>query len=230
MSVKHSLVMIVAVVVALSTGVALAQITEYEIKQGTVVSVWGNDLVVKMADGTVKNFEVPDGFEFDVNGQMLPVSALKPGMELTAMIKTTSTPVDVYTTEVKQGEVLAASGRSVIIRHQEDGKAHKHTVDGDFPFWVNGEKKTVYDLKPGMKVTATIVSSHVEMVTDRDVAVMASGGAPAPKPAAKPAPAPAPAPAAPAMLPKTGSSLPLVGVAGIALILLGIGIAVIRRI
>jgi hypothetical protein len=219
--------MIVAMIIALSAGVALAQITEYEIKQGTVVSVWGNHLVVKMADGSIKDVEVPDGFEFDVNGQMLPVSALKPGMELTAAIKTTSTPVDVYTTEVKQGEVLAASGRSVIIRHQEDGKAHKHTVDGDFPFWVNGEKKTVYDLKKGMKVTATIVSSHVEMVTDRDVAVFASGGAPAAKPAAKPAPAPAPA--APAVLPKTASSLPLVGLAGVALILLGIGIALIRR-
>jgi LPXTG-motif cell wall-anchored protein len=219
--------MAVAAVMLLSAGVALAQITEYEIKQGTVVSVWGNHLVVEMADGTVKDVEVPDGFTFDVNGKMLPVTALKPGMELTALIKTTSTPVDVYTTEVKHGEVMAVSGRSVIIRH-EDGKARKHTVDGDFPFLVNGEEKTVYDLKSGMKVTATIVSSHVEMVTDRDVQVMASGGAPAPKPKARPAPAPAPA-AAPATLPKTGSTLPLVGFAGIALLLIGIGLAVIRR-
>lgn len=227
MSAKRMSVVVFALIVVMSAGVALAQVTEYEIKQGTVVSVWGNHLVVKMADGTVKDVEVPDGFEFDVNGQMLPVSALEPGMQLTAAIKTKSTPVDVYTTEVKHGEVLAVSGQSVIIRHQEDGKTRKHTVDGDFPFWVGGEKKTVYDLKKGMKVTATIVSSHVEMVTDRDVAVFASGGAPA---AAKPAAAKKPAPAAaPAMLPKTGSSLPLVGYAGVALLLLGIGIAVIRR-
>jgi LPXTG-motif cell wall-anchored protein len=179
-----------------------------------------------MADGSVKNVEVPPDFRFNVEGQMLPLSALKPGMELTALVKTTHSPMDVYTTEVKHGEVMAVSGRSVIIRTEEGTK--KHTVDGDFPFWVDGEKKTVYDLKKGMKVTATIVSHEIEMVTDRDVAVYAADDAPAAKaaPAKKAAKA---APAAPAMLPKTGSSLPLAGLIGLLALALSAGIAVLRR-
>ena len=50
----------------------------------------------------------------------------------------------------------------------------------------------------------------------------------APKPAPVPKPAPKPYTPPPA-LPSTGSQLPLVGLAGMVFILLGIGIGIIRR-
>ena len=224
MSVKNSVVFVMVVAIVAAAGLVAAQTTStLEIKRGTVVSVWGNDLVVKMSDGTTKHVEVPDGFEFNVDGRKLPVTALKPGMNLTAVIKTTTTPTEVKTTEIKKGVVVAASGRTVIIRSDEGTK--KYTVPGDFPFWVDGEQKTVYDLRKGNHITAKIVHTHVEIVTDRDAQVAASEPAKA-KPAA--APRRAAKPAAP-MLQKTGSSLPLVGLLGLLALAVGTGIGIIRR-
>jgi LPXTG-motif cell wall-anchored protein len=145
-------------------------------------------------------------------------------MNLTAVVKTTTRVEEVKTTEVKHGEVLAASGRTVIVRSAEGTK--KYTVPGDFPFWVNGEKKTVYDLKKGMNVTAHIVHTHVETVTERDAQVAASEPANA-KPAAAPRQAAKPATL---MLPKTGSSLPLLGLLGMLMLAISVGIGIIRRI
>jgi len=228
MSLNRRIVVLMIAVMLLGAGIALAQTTAFEVKRGTVISVWGNHLVVRLADGTLKDAEVPGDFLFDVDGKMLTVSALEPGMKLTQVVTTTTTPVEVKTTEVKRGEVMGTSGRTVIIRSQKEG-TKKFTVPSDFPFWVDGEKKTVYDLRKGMRVTAHIVHTHVEIVTDQHTQV-AAAGAPATRraPAAKRAPAPV-APA-PMVLPKTGSLLPLAGMAGIGLLLLGIGIGVVRRI
>ena len=71
------------------------------------------------------------------------------------------------------------------------------------------------------------MSDKKKEITEEEMKV--AGAAPrAPKakpvPVAKPA-APKPAP----VLPKTGSSLPLVGLAGLAALALGLGITVIRR-
>ena len=81
-----------------------------------------------------------------------------------------------------------------------------------------------------MKVSATIVHTSEETITEQHAAV--SGIAPAkPKPAAVPvvakaAPAPAPAPA---VLPHTGSSLPLAGLLGLLALAVSAGIGIIRR-
>jgi two-component system chemotaxis sensor kinase CheA len=89
------------------------------------------------------------------------------------------------------------------------------------------------NLQAGQYITAYIVSEGVEDVTEREVAVAGAApvkAAPAPAPAPAPVAAPAPKPAAPpAELPHTGSSLPLVGLTGLALLILGFGIAVLRR-
>ncbi len=227
MSVRQKIVCVVVVGIVAAAGLVSAQMTEtLEIKRGTVVSVWDNDLVVKMMDGATRHVEVPEGFTFMVNGEELPVSALKPGMNLTAIVVTATAPVEVQTTEVKKGQVLSVAGRTVVIRSEEGTK--KYTVPGDFPFWVDGQKKTVYDLRKGNYVTAEIVHTSVEMVTETEAVVAASEPA---KPAAPAAPA-APRAAAKTemrVLPKTGSSLPIFALAGGLLLLIGIGIGIIRR-
>ncbi len=173
MQVKRSVVFVMVAMIVAAAGFVAAQTTSsLEIKRGTVVSVWDNDLVVKMMDGETRHVEVPEGFMFNVDGQQLPVSALKPGMNLTAVIKTTTEPMTVKTTEVKQGKVLEVSGRTVIIRGRDGVK--KYTVPGDMPFIVDGEEKTVYELRKGMNVTAYIVHTHVETVTVTDRQVAAS--------------------------------------------------------
>lgn len=228
MQVKRSVVFVMVAVIFATAGLVAAQAsTTLEIKRGTVVSVWDNNLVVKMSDGETRHVEVPEGFTFTVDGKELLLSALEPGMRLTAVIKTTTEPKTVETTEVKSGEVLEVSGRTVMIRGPDGVK--KYTVDGDFPFLVNGKETTVYGLRKGMKVTAYIVHTHVETVTTTERQVIGST-----PPKAKAAPmraphAPKAAPAPAPVLPKTGSSLPLAGLMGLLLLAIGTGIGIIRR-
>jgi len=224
MSVKKSVLVVMAAVIILGAGFAAAQTTNYEIKQGTVVHVYGNHLVVKMSTGETKDVEVPEGFMFTVDGQSVPLSALKPGTKLTSTIKTTTTPQTVQTTEVKNAEVVKTWGNTVILRG-EDGKLKQfNRVPKDMVLTMDGKEINHRDLAAGMRVTATIVHESVVEITEKDVAV--AGQAPAkPKPVPVAAPAPAPAP----VLPKTASSLPLVGFGGIALLILAIGIGIYRR-
>ena len=76
---KRNVILALVAVVAMGAGLATAQTTTYEIKQGTVLHVDGNHLYVKMADGSVRDAEVPSDFMFEVDGKKVPVSALKPG-------------------------------------------------------------------------------------------------------------------------------------------------------
>jgi hypothetical protein len=220
------------VMLVLVAGTVAAQTTSTEIRQGKVLAVYGNHLVVKTDTGETKEFEVPEGFEFNHDGRMVGIGDLKPGMILTAAITTTTTPTVVKTEEIKKGTVMAVAGRSAIIRNDETGETKKYNnIPGDFVFYSsNGAPKTIYDIKKGEKVTATIVHQTSEIATETDMAVMAADA-----PKAAPAPAPAPQPAttstysSASTLPKTGSLLPLAGLVGLVALFAGLGLSVIRR-
>jgi LPXTG-motif cell wall-anchored protein len=220
-------IVLIAVVLLLGTGIAAAQHTTYEIKAGTVLHVYGNNLVVEMMDGTIKEFDVPEGITFDIDGKQVPVGDLKPGTKLASMVTTTETPREVEVTEFRSGTVLKVAGTTLMVR-MSDGETRRLT-DGarDQRFEVDGKELRVEELREGMKLRAKIVSTRSVIVTEEDV--MVAGTAPqAPRPAAAARPAAAPAAPAP-MLPKTGSSTPLAGLLGMILLLVGAGIAVIRR-
>src|SRR3954451_18056292 len=51
------------------------------VERGEVVSVNGNNLIVKTEDGQIKDFpDIPESARVTVNGQQLSVHELKPGM------------------------------------------------------------------------------------------------------------------------------------------------------
>ena len=229
MSMRKNLIIGLVAVVAMSAGVAAAQTTTYEIKQGTVLHVDGNHLYVKMADGSVRDAEVPSDFLFDVGGKKVPVSALKPGTKLTQTIATTSTPNVVKTTEIKEGTVVQRIGQTLIYRDKL-GQIHKATgIPEGFVLYRDGKPVPIEALAGGDRVTAHIVTKEETIITEEEMRI--AGNAPKapakPRPVAAPKPAPKPAPAP--VLPKTGSDLPLVGFAGLMALALGLGIAVIRR-
>lgn len=229
MSVKKSVVLMVAVVVLLGAGMAAAQHTTVEVKRGTVLHVYGNNLVVKMSDGSTKEFDVPEGFTFNIDGKQVPVGDLKPGTMLTSAVKTTETPREVEVTEFRSGTVLKVAGTTLMVRMADGEVRRLSNVSRDQRFEVDGKELRVEELREGMKLRAKIVSTHSVIVTDTDR--MVAGTAPqAPKAAAARPAAPAARAAAPAaMLPHTGSTTPLAGLMGMMLLLIGAGIAVIRR-
>ncbi len=236
MSKKVCASVFVMMLVLVAGTVAAQTTTSTEIRQGEVLAVYGSHLVVKTDTGETKEFDVPEGFKFDHKGQMIGIEDLEPGMILTAAITTKTTPIVVETEDIKNGTVMHVTGRSAVIRNDDTGETKRYLdIPTDFVFYVNGEPKTVWDLKKGMKVTAHIVSKTSEIVTEKDWDVAASD-APRAAAAAAPAPKPAPAPtttttsyASSSTLPKTGSLLPLVGLVGLLALVAGLGLGIIRR-
>jgi hypothetical protein len=195
--------------------------TTTEVRTGEVVAVSGNHLVIKMSTGETKEFEVPEGFTFNVDGKDVPVSELKPGTKLTRTITTTKEPKKVHTTEVKNGVVWHQQGNTVIITGS-DGKNRRYD---NVPDWIkfqnDGKEIGIHDLRKGMNVSATIVSESQSMVVSTTPGgVSGSAPAPPPAPAAAPAPAAEPAEEAPAELPKTAGNFGILLVAGLALLAL----------
>lgn len=230
---KKSVFVVVVIALVAFAAIATAQTSTVEIRRGVVVAVYGNNLVVKHSDGVNREHEVPEGFTFNIDGQDLTVDQLKPGMILTATVTTTTEPQVVHSTEVKQGEVLKVVGRTLVVRTPDDIKTFRD-VPSDFVFMVDGKEMSVYDLRPGMRLTATIVHEEVVESTTTDLSVAGTSAAieKAAEVKAQKAAAAAAAPASTSSyqtLPKTGSGLPLAGLVGLALIALAGAIAVTRR-
>src|SRR5262249_55109264 len=113
---------------------------------------------------------------------------------------------------------------------------------------IDGQEKTVFDLRKGMNVSATVLTQVPETVVAQQRNVSGTAPtppatpplegallieeAPAPKQVAAAAPATAPAPAAepaPTKLLKTGSPVPLIGLMGLLSLGLSFGIRMFRR-
>ena len=248
-------VVLCSALVCLTAVVSWAQTTT-ETKKFQVISVDGNQLVVKLPEGT-RELTVPDDFRFNVDGKSLSVSELKPGMAGTATITTKTTMVPVTVTEVKNGVVMQNMGSSILVKTDQGMKMFSQ---GDIDkrgvkIMKDGKPAEISQLRANDQLTATIITSKPpKVLTEKQVeATLAksSGGAGSPA-AAAPAPArstaaapprstagapgaaPPAAPAAtsgaePKKLPKTASSLPLLGLVGLASLITGLGLTVMRR-
>ena len=224
MSRKLTVLAVLAVMALTLAVTAQAQIVvKQEIRQGTVVHAGENFLVVKLADGTIKGFEIPTGFMFDQGGTQVPLSALQPGQVITATITSATAPIMEKVEEVKEGTVVKVVNRNLLVQ-MADGTYKKFEVPKGFRFDVDGKKLAVAELRPGMKISATIVSEK-EVGTVSAAEIQAEVSKPKPAPAAAPAPAPAPA----AKLPKTAGLLPLIGLLGLLSLSLGAGLSALRR-
>lgn len=143
----------------LATSPATAQTTTTrETRTFEVLSVEGNTLVVRENTGT-HEYTVPDDFRFIVDGKPLGVRDLYPGMKGTATITTRVTTKPIYVTEVRNAEVIQASGASVLVR-ADDG-FHMYSP-GDvekqgIKIYKDGKRVEMGDLRRGDKLTATIV-------------------------------------------------------------------------
>jgi LPXTG-motif cell wall-anchored protein len=206
-----------------------------QVESGEVVTVSGNDLVVKMSDGTIRHFaNVPESARVTVDGQDLGIHDLKPGMKLQRTITTTTTPKTITTVQSVTGKVWHVSPPTTVILTLEDGTNQQFKIPKNQKFNVDGQIVDAWGLKKGMKVSATkVVEAPVQVVAEQR---KVTGTSPPPPPpadvpilVAEEAPAPAEvAQAAPAELPKTGSELPLIGLLGLLLLASSLGLRTAR--
>jgi hypothetical protein len=252
-----SRVVLAAAVVCLTAAVSLAQpstSTSTATKAFEVLAVSGNTLDVRLPEGT-RELTVPDDFRFTVNGQPLSVHDLKPGMKGTATITTKTTVTPVTVTEVKNGTVMQRSGSSIIVRTDEgikmfsQGELDKRGVK----MVKDGQPAELTDFREGDKLSATIITSKPpKVMTEQQVnATLATGGAASGGAAGTRASSSSAsrqgqasqatagssgsagsagsAGAAPKKLPKTASSWPLLALASIVSLVMGLTLTITRR-
>jgi hypothetical protein len=205
-----------------------------------------------MDSGEIRHVVAPENLKIQIDGRDVAPRDLQVGTKLKATITTETTSVMERTTTVGTGKVFFVSGPNVILT-LPNGENRQYKVKPDYKFNVNGRPASVYDLRKGMTVSAekiveepktlvtsnTVVTGQLPAPTPARTEVAAAqprpAPAPAPAPVAAPPPAPAPAPApaaadpAPTRLPKTGSPLPLLGLAGSLLITLALSSMGLRR-
>jgi hypothetical protein len=253
-----SRVVFAAAVLCATAAVSLAEQTtssSTQTKTFEVLAVDGNQLIVKLPEGT-RELTVPNDFRFNVNGQQMSVQELKAGMKGSATITTQTTVTPVTVTEVKNGTVVQSTGSSIIVRTAEGFKSF---TQGDIDkrgvkIMREGKPATVSDFRQGDVLSATIITSKPpQVMTERQVnatlatasagagarAGAGAGGAPpaaasrAPSSSASQGQAPqatgSSAAAAPRTLPKTASSWPLLALASILLLVVGLALAIRRQ-
>ena len=209
-------------------------------ERATVVLVNGNDLVVKMEDGSIRHIaNVPESTRINVDGQELGIHDLKPGMKLQRTITTTTTPQMVTTVKSVTGTIWHVSPPNSVILTLEDGKNEQFKIPKGQKFTVDGQEMDAFGLRKGMRISATKVVEEPVTQVERTRQLTGTMPPPPPPPPADvpilvavviPPPAPAAAaPAAPAELPKTGSRLPLIGLLGMLSLLSSIGLGLLRK-
>jgi LPXTG-motif cell wall-anchored protein len=180
----------VALVAAVVWGTAVVSLAEQtststETKSFEIIGVDGNQLIVRLPEGT-RELAVPDDFRFTVNGQPLSVHELKAGMKGTATITTRTTVTPVTVTEVKNGTVVQRAGSNIIVRTEEGVKMFSQgDVDKrGVKMMRDGRPAQLSDFREGDRLSATIITSRPPRVmTEKEVQATVptaaeAGGAP----------------------------------------------------
>src|SRR5689334_8965787 len=78
---------------------------QVQVENAEVVYVNGNDLLLKMSDGTIRHISnVPESARATVDGKEIGIKDVKPGMKLQKTVVTTTTPTVVTTVQTVKGK------------------------------------------------------------------------------------------------------------------------------
>ena len=205
-------------------GDAQHEIQQTHIKNAEVIHVSNHQIVVKLEDGRMEFLNLPEDQKFKIDDKELTVHELKPGTKITQEIHTVTTPQEVTTLRTVKGKVWQINPPHLILDFGE-GKAKSYTVPDGIVFHINGQDKTVFDLRKGMSIDATVlttapqnfVATHHEITGQLPVAKVDFEGPVLLELPAKKNVAPLVAAVEPPQeleLPKTASPLPLMGLLG----------------
>ncbi len=208
------------------------------VQNAEVVHVSGHDVVVELANGKFELLNLADDVRLQVDGRDLTVHELKPGTKLSQDIHTVTTPQEVTTLRTVEGKVWHISAPHLILSFPE-GENKAYTVPAGTVFHIGGQDKTVFDLRKGMKISATVLK--VEPLTSVTRHTEVTGQTP-PRPdvafegpmliePARQVPTLTAAVEGPGPqeLPKTASLVPLAGILGFLSLALGAGLRLVRK-
>lgn len=129
-----------------------------KVDRAEVLLVSGNDLVLRMEDGTIRHIaNVPDTFKAVVDGKEIGIYDLKAGMTLERTTTMTTTPKVVTTVQTIKGRVWNVNPPRYVYLTMADGTNEKFEIPKGQKFKVEGKMVDAWGLKPGMDITATKV-------------------------------------------------------------------------
>jgi LPXTG-motif cell wall-anchored protein len=192
--------------------------------QYTVVAVMPDGAtIMRGPDGKVRSYQVPAGTTFNADGKAgVGVAELKPGMKVTGMESgiTGWSATDVMVHQELNAKVVAAAGNSLLIRGGNGTERYEWQNASDITIVKDGQVVDASSIHVGDRITGMIVQKAGPTSTAKFE--MAKAEPQAPAPAAEPAPAHK-------KLPKTGSPLPLLELAGALSMLAGAGVRRLRK-
>ncbi len=191
----------------------------HEVKDGVVEAVAGNKVIVNEADG-LHEYTLPDGFKFQMDGQVVGVDQIKPGMRVSALITDKVTTRQVTVTRIASGTVMQVAPGGIVVKDQKGNlKSYnfKDPAGNDIYFVQDGKEVPLRNVKKGERLTGTFVTTLPSTQTTQRSVVAKAVAPPEPAPVAEVAAA-----TPHRRLPKTASPLPLLGL--IALVSGGIAL------
>jgi hypothetical protein len=156
-----------------------------KVDRAEVILVFGNDLVLRMEDGSVRHIaNVPDSFKALVDGKEIGIYDLKAGMTLERTTTITTTPKVVTTVETVKGTVWHIQAPNYVFLTLQDGSNERFEIPKGQKFKVDGQMVDAWGLKPGMNITATKVVEFSTMEVEQQRKLTGSMPPPPPSPPA----------------------------------------------
>lgn len=128
------------------------------VESAQVVYVSGDDVVLKLPDGSLFLYEPNAGAPLMIDGKEAKPSDLSPGTNISHVKLHTQVTSDVTSVEELSGRISAKKGRVLTLR-LADGTPKMYRVPNHATFKVN-EKDTEYsNIRDGMTITVTVVTT-----------------------------------------------------------------------
>ncbi|HEV2396283.1 MAG TPA: hypothetical protein VGS27_05045 [Candidatus Sulfotelmatobacter sp.] len=216
------------------------EVQSTHVQNAEVIHVSGHEIVVELENGKFELLNLGPDARFQVDGKDLTVHELTPRTRLSQEIHTVTTPQEVTTLRTLNGRVWHVNpGHGRVIVTLPEGGNREFTVPDDAVFHIDGKDMTLFDLRKGMTISATVLTTEpVNSVTRHHVV---TGQAP-PKPdvafegpvlleESREAPTMTAAVQEPPAqeLPQTASLVPSIGLLGFLLLGLYAGMRILRR-
>jgi len=154
---------------------------EIDVNRATVIYASGNDLTLRMENGAIEHFVVPGDSKVMVDNKPVSVKDLKSGTRLTQVI--TTTMQEAYVTDVRNVDAKVMEVKPPYLTIASEDKIKYLRVPDGTTFTIDGKTMMLSDLKEGMKVKGTVLTTVPTTVVSRGRSV--SGASP--KPVATPA-------------------------------------------
>lgn len=136
------------------------EIQPTHVQNAKVIHVSGHEIVVELENGKVELLNLGPDARFQVDGKELTVHELRPGTKLSQDVHTITTPQEVTTLRTLKGKVFHVNPPHYLIVALPEGGNREFMVPEGTVFQIGGEDKTVFDLKKGMRFSATVLKTE----------------------------------------------------------------------